>query len=306
MEQLAISWDEFSKQIDLLTSETDSILILQNSIKTEKDLNSIIGTMNEWIEKSYNFLKTSFNNQNNDFATSFYRARKERFRQPGNDDSILHVKKKEVFEDFLEKLNTLKYNKKIIGISDAIINPEKLILSDRSEYTTDEILDLILEKLYALYDNHYHSIPMILEGNGIKERRSNEDREFAKLLEDYGYITTIYTRFPNAQLTLNGKIYVEEKKKTYKENYENIKQSQIEINDKIDFIISELKKVGYGQEIIFDEIQELKDLYGKVSKKNWGQIVKGKLIDLALAKLIENDTVKYIYESLTDHKFRLP
>ena len=78
------------------------------------------------------------------------------------------------------------------------------------------------------------------------------------------------------------------------------------MDERVDEILENLKKLGYGQEIIFDEIQELKELYGKLNKKNWGQVVKGKLVDLALAKLVENDTISYIYEKLTNHTLRLP
>ncbi|MNR37266.1 hypothetical protein D3C85_1552710 [compost metagenome] len=114
------------------------------------------------------------------------------------------------------------------------------------------------------------------------------------------------TRSVSASITISGKIYVEEKRKTYVEDYNSIDDSSTAINASIDEILSKLATLGYGQEIIFNEIEELKELYTKMSKKTFGQVVKGKLVDLALAKLVENDTLEYIFEKLTHHHLRLP
>ncbi|RXM39633.1 hypothetical protein BOQ62_10700 [Chryseobacterium sp. CH21] len=101
-------------------------------------------------------------------------------------------------------------------------------------------------------------------------------------------------------------MYVEEKREATTENYDNISSNQQEINEKINEVLEHLKKLGYGQEIIFEEIEELKSLHTKLSKKNWGQVLKGKLLDLALSKLVENDTISYVYEHLTNNHLRLP
>ncbi|MCT4214977.1 hypothetical protein HZP46_05765 [Elizabethkingia anophelis] len=101
-------------------------------------------------------------------------------------------------------------------------------------------------------------------------------------------------------------MHIEEKRKSYKEDYSDINSDKEEVSKKIDEIISQLTKLGYGQEIIFEELEELKALYTTLNKKNWGQIVKGKLIDLSIGKFVENETISYIYEALTDHKLRLP
>lgn len=302
---LITSWDTFSKQIDDFVSEGQSILTTENSIKTEAEFEVTKTTIKDWTDRCYNFLKSSFDIENNDYAQAFRYARHERFHI-GNQKKDFTQIKKEAFEDFKVKLTNLPYYKKILSISDAIIKPDIVKLSDRNSFTTDEILELILDKLFDLYDNNYHSIAMILQGNGITVKRHGEERELAKLLEDNGYVNLMHLKDTAGQLTVRGKMYIEDKRKTYKENYEDINKSGEEINSRVDEIIEKLTQLGYGQEIIFDEIQELKELYTTLNKKNWGQIVKGKLVDLALAKLIENDTVKYIYETLTDHKLRLP
>ena len=77
------------------------------------------------------------------------------------------------------------------------------------------------------------------------------------------------------------------------------------MNEKIDFIIEKLTELGYGQNIIFDEFDELRNLYSKLPKKTWKQVLKGKLMDLALNKLISKETVVYVYKTLTDEILKL-
>lgn len=88
-------------------------------------------------------------------------------------------------------------------------------------------------------------------------------------------------------------------------NYNKISESQKEINNKIDEIILTLKNQNYGQEILFDELQELKELYPKISKKNWGQLLKGKLLDLALDQIINTETAKDIFMAITSQVLQL-
>lgn len=303
--KLIPKWEVFSQQIDDFAANANGILQKESLIKEESELEQVKIEIKEWNTFSYKYLKESFDEENNELAIGFYNAKPDRY-MIGNFKKDFRQTKKEVFEDFKEKLKTLIYYKRILSISDAIIKPDIINIADRSSFTTEEILDLILEKLYDLYDDFYHSLLTILEGNGIKLKRHREESELAQLLENNGYINLVHTKDTSAQLTTLGKMYVEEKRKTYQEKYDDINETQEEINKKVDEIIEHLTKLGLGQEIIFNEIQELKELYPKLNKKSWGQIVKGKLIDLALAKLIEKDTLNYIYHALTNHTMRLP
>jgi len=61
-----------------------------------------------------------------------------------------------------------------------------------------------------------------------------------------------------------------------------------------------------GNEIIYNELQELKDLYQKLSKKQWTQILVGKLIDLSIKGAVGNDFLNKIYKDLTGNTFHLP
>lgn len=300
---LTVGWDGFIQEINNLLKEARSILSKENSIKSIPDLEEIKTDIKNWCVLCNKYLLSSF--ETREFADVFNYTREQRYSM-GNKQKDFEQNKKETFGDLKAKINFLDYNLKIFNVSDIITKPQVIDWDKRKSFTTEEILELILDKLFDLYDNYYHPILNILEGNGIVLKRHGEERELAKILEDNGYIkTTHFGNSTSAQLTINGKIYVEKKRQVYEEDYDDINKSQEEINKKIDEIIQELTKLGYGQEIIFDEIQELKDLYKTLNKKNWGQIVKGKLVDLALAKFIENDTLKFIYEKLTDHQLRL-
>ncbi|WEK35524.1 MAG: hypothetical protein P0Y53_23790 [Candidatus Pseudobacter hemicellulosilyticus] len=72
-----------------------------------------------------------------------------------------------------------------------------------------------------------------------------------------------------------------------------------EINSKLDEILEQLKSQGIGQEIIFNEINELREHFD-LSKKNWIQLLKGKLYDMAFEAGIEIVVVKGIYNSLSE------
>lgn len=303
--KLKTKWNNFVNQIDSLVDEAKSLWPNETSIQTEEDFEKKKEEIKNWSDRVIAFLKVSFDDENNEFASSFYRTRHDRFVIGNKKKDYLQIRK-EAFEDLNAKITALIYYKRVLSVSDAIIKPEIFELKNRDSYTTQQTLELILEKLYILYDNNYNSISAILEGNGITQKRHGEDRELLKVLENLGYVNAMYSKNSSAQLTMKGKMYIEEKQKAYKEDYNSISKSQEEINNRVDEIIEKLTKLGYGQEIIFNEIDELKDLYTKMSKKTWGQVVKGKIVDLALSKLVENDALSYIYEKLTDHQLRLP
>jgi hypothetical protein len=77
-----------------------------------------------------------------------------------------------------------------------------------------------------------------------------------------------------------------------------------EVNRKIDEVLSELHKLHLGQEIIFNEIDELRNLL-TLDKKNWRQNLKGKLLDIGLGQLLDKETVEWIYRTLTGDNLNL-
>lgn len=72
----------------------------------------------------------------------------------------------------------------------------------------------------------------------------------------------------------------------------------IDLNDRIDKVLSELEKLGMGQEILFEEIESLKEKGKKVSKKDLGLILIGQLVSFGSGKL-DNETIKSVFENIT-------
>ena len=75
--------------------------------------------------------------------------------------------------------------------------------------------------------------------------------------------------------------------------------------EKLNNLEEMLIKQGFGQEIIFNEIEELKELTKKLNKKNWSEIIKGKFVDLALEGILTKETAIKAIEFLTGTELNL-
>jgi len=76
-------------------------------------------------------------------------------------------------------------------------------------------------------------------------------------------------------------------------------KEESELQNRLNGIIEYLEKLGYGQEIIFEEIESLKNHFN-IGKKNWFQLLKGKLFDLGIEKVIEKTLINTIYDTVTE------
>jgi len=302
--RLTKDWNNFEKGINSFIDEASLIEQSHKNSSNQEDYENLKEEFKTWQEKVIVFLSNSFDETNNQFAQGIRYPQTNRFNI-GNRQKDSRELIKEKLEDLLNLKRSLSYYLRILNVSDAIISPDEINLEERKKYTTDEILDLLLQKLYVLYDESYHPVSSILEGNAIELKRHDEERELAKTLQSYGLVNLMNTRYVKAQLTVEGKRYVENNLKKEFTDYSKIDKSQEELNQKIDEIIETLNKQNLGQEILFEELQELKELYSKLNKKNWGQILKGKLIDLGLAQVINKEVMETIFKELTDQVLKL-
>ena len=76
-------------------------------------------------------------------------------------------------------------------------------------------------------------------------------------------------------------------------------KSQEKVFEKLEKLEEMLTKQGFGQEIIFKEIEELKQLTKKLNKKNWGEVIKGKFVDLALGGILTKEAAIKAIEFIT-------
>ena len=293
----------FKTESQQLTAEANELM--KTAISNEQELNELKQSMKDWQQKVLTFFNQSFSEDAAVYKNDFLDIQRN-FHIPGMNPPLNRR-----VENIREQLRGLIYNLdrivRIIGVCDAVIDPDGTDIEERDKYTVKQKMDLILNKLYDLNDGNYYPVNDILKGNGIVLRHSNEDRDLLEKLENIHYIE----RYPAigadllAKLTVEGAMIVEDSRSAVIENYEDIDHTSQQLQAIINNIHDELNKVQLGQEILFDELQELKDLYGKLSKKNWGQLLKGKLIDLALSKVVDNVTIAFVYKAFTHHDLHL-
>jgi hypothetical protein len=76
-------------------------------------------------------------------------------------------------------------------------------------------------------------------------------------------------------------------------------EEETSLHIKLNEIIDRLNKQDLGQEILFEEIESLKNHFN-LGKKTWFQLLKGKMIDVTIEKGIELTVVAGIYEQLSE------
>jgi len=219
----------------------------------------------------------------------------DNFYSKYSNDHLPEVKKEIVrLERFYKSFSKLgKYLSVIDNVDDPMANQSKVSISEKK--------DFILNKLNILHSDDFFSVEKIFMVNNI-DFTFFEPEELASDLCGRGY-TVRQDRYDISdviRITVKGAGYIERKIKRKQEQKSNRK-----IDEKIDLVLSQLTKLGYGQEIIFNEINELKSLHTTLSKKSWSQLLKGKLIDLALDKVLSIEIAKSVYEQLTDSGMKL-
>ena len=76
-------------------------------------------------------------------------------------------------------------------------------------------------------------------------------------------------------------------------------EDEISLHNKLNSIIEQLNRQDAGQEVLFEEIESLKNHFN-LGKKTWFQLLKVKLVDVAVEKGIEIIIVQQIYNALAD------
>ena len=159
----------------------------------------------------------------------------------------------------------------------------------------------MLSKLYDLYDDRkYHSIKWILERNGVKLNTHGEDWDYGKILENRGFTDLLTTRDTSARLTLEGKLAIEQARKAQVIDYSKISNSDEELKALIKEVLIKIEGLGFGQKIIFDEFDELRNDLPNLSKKSFGQLLKSKLGDLVAAKAFDKAVASEIFKDFTN------
>lgn len=227
----------------------------------------------------------------------FRYGEKDRFERP------FFIKEEFDGEDVKNKvrnnLTNLQRLREYISVLDVINSEEN---SSGVESIQDK-LDFLMNSLYLVFNDRFYSIEILLKLKGVVYREK-EPEELGENLCKKGYINTLSSySFSYAQLTVKGASYVERKLKS--KDKEKVKKREELLNKKVDEVLNKLETLGYGQEIIFEEIEELKSLSGKLKQKTWVQLLKGKVLDLVIDKIVDNDTANYIFNTLSGEENNL-
>ncbi len=292
---LVIKWREFKNQLMEYLKEVDRLLDLRDGGENIYDVETFLIKSDGWLKRCHTYLQHSFDRINNEYAQSFITARPYN-SSSNNRSKDLMCQIEFVFENLKAKRNDLNYTLRILSVSDAVIEPKFTDKKIRASYTSYEIADLILDKLYYLYDGHYYPITAILKGNSIVLSNSIYIEKVIKKLEKKGHIKTIGKKVLAGQLTMNGCEYVEERR-------------QFKLIDKLYFVkevsnlnVAELvigiNTTKLGKTKLMKELNDKKSLYNKLNRKNWSRLLKGKLNDLETAEVINNEAMKTIYQSM--------
>jgi hypothetical protein len=303
--QLTIPWEDFRSGLQVLVEQAEQLRSTPVQTGDElADFDLRVKTLDDMITA---FLRENFNVQNNAYVREFRQTGYNRFNIPGPGRAVpLDRQIQQAKETLRQKSEYLSYNLHFLNACDAIVRPKTVNFEERAVLTMKQKQQLLLEKLFILYDDYHYPVDELLAGNGVHLQRRDESDELATLLENRGWVEQGgLGGHRTAQLTAEGRETIEESMTPVQENYEDINYSQAEMAAKLDEIKEELIKSGLGHEILFDELQELKELYTKLNKKNWGQLLKGKLVDIAIGKLVDNATLGLIYEAITHHQFHL-
>ncbi len=228
---LTTSFDDFKSEIEKFVIE--GITLHEYETKNEDQLTELKTKIKEWENKVLAFLKTAFTDMNNYWQREFYQTGARAYKIPGMQVNLQQEIKNQK-DTILNKNLYLEFNLKLLSISDAIISPDKINLEERKNYNTNEKLSLLLDKLYDIYDDYSYPVKSILNGNGVPLKRSNEEYELAKTLEDRGWLDIHNFGELRVQLTAEGALFVEEqRKKQHQSNTQNKEMSNKTASGKI-------------------------------------------------------------------------
>lgn len=292
---LKIDWSEFQDEVRQFIKKGNEIIETHKAIRTQEELAQFNAEKSIWENNAIKYVSNCFDPIDRSFSRDF----KPREYQTGVELDIRN-KIRNKLNSLKGQIRHLEYLLVMLNVADAVVRPNEVDLEARKNFDVEQTLNFILSKLYDLYpDGRLHSLKWILENNGIDVGNRNEEWDYSKMLERSGYIQTQNGSEVLAKLTLEGKFKIEQAHKARSTDYSKITNSDKELHKKLDFIIQELEKRGFADEIIFAEIEELRDEIPIKDKKKFGQYMKGKLIDLVVSKMINAAMASDIFRAIT-------
>ena len=295
---LTVPFDTFQPQIDSLLATGDGLLAEKPF--SDQEYHAFKEKAADWSNQLQGLLDSSFSSR--EYSMEFRNAGRG-FYVPGPQrQKPVHELIKEEQQQLRKKVMNLRYYFKIWETCDLICG-RTIDLSLRKQFSVTKRLNFLLEKLYHLDDGAYFPMSLLFEGNGIPVRDANQMVDIGNELSGRGWVSVFGGAGPevNVQITTAGSLYVEQNLLRYTEDYTQVPSDLAAVVEAINAIKEAVNVHSAGQQVLFEELEEMKELFTKMSKKSWGQLLKGKLVDIALDKIISIEAANFIWHSFTNH-----
>lgn len=297
--ELTVNYQSFTDEVKNLTDEGKELN--KTTPKSEEEFQEFSQKKKLWENKCIDYLNNSFTGEDStSFGNTFIQARSSfnlGYTLP------LEQRVKNTKNDIIEKTSTLDYCLRLLSVSDAILNPNIVEEQNRGNWTMQQKKAFLLEKLNILNDGKYYDVKYIFWSCGIGVNNEDEPRAIAKSLESYRFIKTSgHAKGLSANITIEGIEALERMREELPKSNPSSNGPDMEVlNKKMDEVIEWLKKNDLGNEIIFDELREMKEAGEKMDLKNWKQLLKGKLFDLSADKALGLgiEAAKQIFKTFT-------
>lgn len=142
-----------------------------------------------------------------------------------------------------------------------------------------------------------------LKNPKYSEHYLNLANEWYEPRGDYSEWKSVFDTYFTEPFTEIVEWYISESKTENENDYFSY-EKQHEISEQLNRMEEMLTKNGFGQEIIFNEIHDVKKLTKKLNQKNWKEIIKAKFTDLVLDKMITFEVANNVVESLTGENIK--
>lgn len=174
-------------------------------------------------------------------------------------------------------------SKELIRVSTKVADFEKKLADKRKELSRNQ------DYLTKALDNE-------------TKKRQNQELNFLKEKEEINRSELSNIRNINHEIQRQQSIFqdyqVPESELTENDVEYSLKELT-ELHQRIDSVLERLDKLGFGQEIIFEEIEELKGKSKKISKKDLKMMLIGKIVSFGMGK-IDTDLAAQIFEEITN------
>ncbi len=153
--QLIISWEHFHSEILRFIEQAEQLR--GEPVKTANELTDFELRIKSFGDPVTAFLNQSFNQPNNTYALEFRQVGHNQFTIPGPGRAIpLDRQIQQAKEKVRQQSEYLSYNLRFLNVCDAIVRPETIKFEERASLTMKQKQELLLDKLFILYDDHYY------------------------------------------------------------------------------------------------------------------------------------------------------